>query len=769
MSINQISTANTFGQLVTAVSAMIAVANNLTDGPQVVTNAAWTFSNPGVGINVGNTALISTGNISLLNASQANVTNETVGRSNISTANVTVANIVGATITNVISTDHLSANANITGLLQVSDRANVYSANIQYANIGTVAITSLSVSELTVPVLNVSFANVTDLSVSGTSQHQALIATLVTTDNANARIINVSSANISNSFVATLNASVANITSLTVGTQNISTANITTLTGLVSLSTTFANITTETVGTANISTANITNLFANVANLVSVNIASTNITSGSISVTANPTSNLQVATKNYVDTGAGANLVNKLSFNAKGDVILGTGANTYATLVAGSNGQVLIVDTTQTTGMRYSGRPAQGFRGLSMGTSQADKVANGNQIIVYKLDEATMDDGEVVTGWTVPATIDITSNGAGFLDTGVVLANTWYEVYAIRKRSDGTKNFILHRALDRNVDQNTTNTVVFAYNTTLAVNKTTSPNVKVAQSFTPNVSGPLTSLEIQMFKTGTPVGNVWLTLEANTAQAPSGVALATSRKYDVAKAQTAHMNVRFVFDATANVVAGNSYFWVYQTDYSASDTNFTTLEGSTTAYTTGVVKGFNGGSYVTLTPGIGVLTFKTYQEANSTSVTFPTGYDQKCLIGYVATDGNSKLREFRQRDRTINTFTSYQWMGFATKQIANPEVADLTNVVPPIHCEVVFIAIQASGGINFANYGSLDALDIPNNTNAGMENRGFVYGGAGTQGSIGYMPTPPIWIEQQAMMVHVGVAITKFYISSFTF
>ena len=784
MSINQISTANTFGQLVTAVSAMIAVSNNFTDGPQVVSNAAWTFSNPGVGVNVANTLLVQTANVQVLNTSQANVTNETVGRSNISTANVTTANIIGATITNVISTDHLSANANITGLLQVSDRANIFSANIQFANIGTVAITSLSVAELTVPVLNASFANITTLSVTGTSQHNALVATLVTTDNCNVRILNVTSANISNSFVATLNASSANITSLTVGTQNISSANITTLTVPV-LNASFANITNETVGTANISTANITNLFANVANLISANVSTVNIFSGVISVTGNPTTNLQVATKNYVDTGAGANLVNKLSFNAKGDIIVGTGANTYAALNTGTNGQVVIVDTNQTPGVRYSGRVSQVFRGLVMCTSMSNRGANsngfGSQLTVYGLDEAVMDDGEVVTGWTLPATIDITSSGAvNLLDIGSVIANTWYEVYAIRKRSDGLKGFILHRALDRRAEQNTTNAIFFPIQAGVAaglgVNSTVAfANSKIAQSFTPNVAGPLTSIEVRAFRTGAPTGNIWLTLHANTAGDPNVTTLASSRRMDAARVPlTTPANLRFIFDTTSNVALANSYFWVFNSDQGANATAFVNVAYSlantllnANGVNEGIPKGFNNVSWADLRPGVGTFIYKTYVEANSTAVTMPTGYDQKCLISYAATDANSRFKEYHQKDRTITAYPTGQWANY-TLQIANPEVIDFAQyaTIPPVPCIVSFIAVGSS--LNTYGIGRLYALDTPSVAVIATD---IISGAFIAQ--INFSTTascsPPVWIEHQAILIKSGLAAFKLFPVSITF
>jgi hypothetical protein len=759
MSINQINVSNTFGQLITAVAAMIAVANNLTDGPQVSTNAAWTFVNQDVGVNVGNTALIKTANVQFLNAGFANIISGNLVRINTSTANVTTANIVGATITNVISTDHLSANANISGLLQVSDRANIFSANIQSANIGTVEITTLSVSQLTVPVLNASFANITTLSVTGTSQHIAIVATLVTTDNCNVRILNASSANISNLTADTMNASVGNVTTLTVGTINTSVANITQITVPI-LNASFANITSANIVSQNTSSLNVSNSF-----FATLNASSANLTTGTMA--ANPTVNLGISTKAYTDIAA--NLFLQI-LTAKGDIYAASAAANAIKLSVGTNGQSLVVDTQTSSSLRWANRgAAQTFRGLSLQTSVTDFAkSNANNIILEHVDEIVMDDGESVTGWTDKSMIINTANtgNVGGLDTGTMLANTWYEIYAIRKRVDGTKGFIIHRALDRNVDQNTAGVAQFTHTAIVAVNKVTAPNVRVAQSFVANVSGPLTSFEVRMFKTGTPTGNVWINLHVNTAGDPGATPLATSRKYDVARMAIAtHYPIRFVFDVTANVVATTSYFAVAQTDFTASDTNFITLEGSTVAYFNGLTKGNTGAVWVSLAPGVGTLIFKEYVEANSTALTFPAGYDQKCLVGYTATDQAGKLREFTQRDRTISTYFSSQWMGFASLG-TEKEVADLTTVLPPIQCYVQFLLLGttiAQSGI----IGRLHAIDLPAAGSVVEGIGGFTWVTTGA-GSIAMVPTSPIWIEQQTTFVRFQTS-TKMYPAAITF
>lgn len=769
MSINQISTSNTFGQLVTTISALVAVSNNFTDGPQSQTDSTWTFTNSGVGVNVPNTALIGTVNVGVLNASLGNVTTLTVSTLNSSTANLTVANVGGATIGNVFSSRVTTTNANVT-LLQV-DRINTISMNAQSANISALSLDTLNVTGLTVAQINTSFANITDALITGTFQAIAIQSTLITSTNANVGLVNMSTANITNETVGRSNISSANITNLTVGTLNVSTANITTAT-FPTVNTSSANATVAAIGTLSATNATITNLTVS-----QINASIANITTGTVA--SSPSVNNSIATKVYVDTGAGANLVSKISFNSKGDLVVGTGANTYVAQNVGSNGLALISDSNMNTGVRWTQRASNLFRGLYMGTSQADKDSNGRILVVHNLDEAIMNDGEVVREWQPRAQINALSSGVNGLDTGTLLANTWYEVHAIRSRSTGNTGFLLHRCPDRNPDQNTSNIIAFVNVAAgIGVNTASAPNVNVAMSFTPNVSGNVTSIEIRAFKAGTPTGECWIRLRANTAGIPDANIIAESRRYDVARVQgSPFYPIRFVFDNSAPVVSGTSYFWSFESTYTASDAARMNVAHSTVAQNgangvnAGVPLGNNGGSWVNLTPGVGCFIYKVYIEANASSLTMPSGYDQNCLISYVATDEATRLREYRQQDRTIHTFMSKQWVGHQITFNTIPDVADFRFTLPPVPVHASFLGFHTGGTAHYLGFGLLNCVDIPGQTYA--ETYGFVPSTLASTGAIASPPSQEIWIEHQATYVRIGTsttaAVSKIYPITFRF
>mgnify|MGYP003394351937 CR=1 FL=1 len=113
MAINQLSTANTFGGLVTATSALITVANNLTDGPVLVANTQ-------LQVRGGGTSLIVNNNVSILNVL---TTAQFVVTGNITTSNIRVTGLGAA--------------------LQVSNTATF--SNIIVANTSTLGPTSITV------------------------------------------------------------------------------------------------------------------------------------------------------------------------------------------------------------------------------------------------------------------------------------------------------------------------------------------------------------------------------------------------------------------------------------------------------------------------------------------------------------------------------------------------------------------------------------------------------------------------------------------------
>jgi len=568
-----------------------------------------------------------------------------------------------------------------------------------------------------------------------------------------------------------------------------------------------------TINTANIGVATI-----NTANIVNATIAN-----GRMGV--NPTANLQIATKEYVDALAansiplGGNL--QLLIQAAGDLLVGVSDNTAARLPIGANnGGVLVADSSQTTGVRWTTRsvgPSATHRGLFIGTA-FDEIGRNTSVQIVNVDEIIMDDGlSVRTGWnglTANILSNVATSGVGFLDTGVVLANTCYEVWAIRSSANGAQGLILHRTLDRLVDANSskdvngltvTRKIRHEYGSSLI------SCVNLAQSFLSTKSGPLTGFECSIFRTGNPIGNAWVSIQSNTASGnPSGVYLARSRSINVQRISTVSgpaSRIRFIFDTCANVVSGNSYWAVIEGDYPTSHfpgENHIALFGVTsgvTSYVDGTAKNFlsNTNTWVVANAagfnpaGPPDLYFRTFVEANNTDLLMPTGYDQKCLLSYVFTDtnptgGTPRTREYRQRDHTMTMTYQYSWAALATGGTGFPipfagaeqpyatgtssglYVLNLAGYVPPVPCLVSFRHYGLSSGA-LAGYAALETTDLIGGQISSLP---MVYSKGGVIANLigsgeGTQTLGPVLVEQQAIMLVINSSSAQIYVAEVEF
>lgn len=552
-----------------------------------------------------------------------------------------------------------------------------------------------------------------------------------------------------------------------------------------------------TINTAFINTATITTATINTANISSATIAS-----GMMGV--HPVQNLQIATKEYADTlvanslPQGGNL--QLLILAAGDLLVGVSDNTAERLPVGtSNGSVLIVGGSGNTGLRWSTRSqgaTQTTRGLFIGTNQ-DDFARNNEVQLLSVDEIVMDDGtRVSTGWnglTASIRSNVATSGVGYLDTGVVSDNTCYEVWAIRSSSNGAQGLILHKALDRRVTER--NDPAQGVNIQRKIRYEHGGGqiscVNVAQSFVAARSGPLTGIELTLGRVGSPVGNCWITLENNVGGNASGIPLATSRYIDAGRIITSvssnKSRLRFVFDTTANVASGNTYWFVVQGDYPTAHfgpaENYLEIWGfSNELYPNGSAKNFtsNTNTWVvanSLQSGLGPqgpadLYFRTFVEANNTDLLMPAGYDQKCLVSYTFTDFLTNLREYHQRNRRMTMAFYYPWcflyaggMGFprpgsgaeqawGTSGQVSLEVLNMEGYCPPVPCLVSFHCLGAQ---SLTCLGDLNCVDLGGNlatANVGEYVGGFIANSATTGG--GVQTHGPIVVEQCAMLVRLA-------------
>jgi len=328
----------------------------------------------------------------------------------------------------------------------------------------------------------------------------------------------------------------------------------------------------------------------------------------------------------------------------------------------------------------------QYFRGLRLRTHYDNDLA-ANQVVLHGLDEVVMSDGLRYTGLTLPLVGDISASGAGGLDTGSRTASNWYSVHLIGKSSTqdpADLALLIHREKTWTLDQSQTTQDTYG----LLRDGTT---VKLAQSFQPGTTGLLEMVDLGLLKLNSPTGRVWVTVEADTSGSPSGTPLATSDKLDVSQIAPALQWVRFPFRAPVSLTSGTTYHLVLQGDFTPHASNNINWygKGGGSSYANGAWESYNGSVWATTSTSD--FEFKTYVTANDAALTFPTGYDQSCKLGYVYNNGSNILTRFQQIERRCIPLEQVQVGAFA---VATPSVSHIAAYVPPTP---IVVSLYANG------------------------------------------------------------------------
>ena len=405
---------------------------------------------------------------------------------------------------------------------------------------------------------------------------------------------------------------------------------------------------------------------------------------------------------------------------AYGVIVGGTTATgATQTVTPGTSGYLLTSGgasavPTWTAAVTASAGIEQAFRGLQVRTSPNADVA-ATTVSVLGLTQWTADDGTLVDDTLTNNTAVISSSGAGGLDTGSEAASTWYEIYRIRKSSDGTLNTLLHRAKDYFLDESQ----VLAIDASLEL-RNTSTNTKLAQSFTVDTAGLLEMVDANVFREASPAtgSRVWFTIEADSAGRPSGTPLATSDKLDVSIfPNSSNFNGRFLFRSPATLSTSTTYHLVLQGDFTINATNHCKWGGSDAGvYGNGKAQVFDGASWTDITAAGDPedFWFKIYITRNDAAVTMPSGYDQKCKIGYVYNDSGSNFDAFAQFGRRITPLEERD-IGAVTATI--PTLTDLSAFIPPIPVFLTAVYANATDSVHGeispvpSGYVSMAAID----------------------------------------------------------
>lgn len=539
------------------------------------------------------------------------------------------------------------------------------------------------------------------------------------------------------------------------------------------------------VGTITITTAQFQNLtitgFATInnlsANIATINTATINTATVQIgSMGGLPGSNLEIATKEYVDAAAanvpagGSDLQNII--DAAGDLLVGIGPNTATRLAVGTVGQILRVDESTPTGLRWVDsavvESGELFSGLWLQTHFIRQHQN-TSVVLRHADEIIMQDGTQLLNWNnVSASIEV--SGDGGLDSGIPQNSQWYEIYAIAGSVTENRALLLHRGSNIILDKS----LVTTSNNSRDLRRSTAPATLLTQQFIPGNTGPVTSVELELTRTGSPPGYIWATIETDVSGFPSGTPIATSRIVDASRLTTDNGRIRFVYDANSSVTQGSTYHIVLQGDYPLSDTNYVTLWGVTTSeYPDGDASQFNFNTSTWFKcadfGGPADFWFKVFiQNIQRTLLTRPIDYDLSCLIGYVYRNEFGNFKQFMQLGRSITTYTSQDWRTF-TSQTGLVETVDLTQFTPPRDGVVRMNAnLLTTTPLRHIPIGIHSATDLSINIEprVGSVSANLQLSSVQQRHSIRY---PLLSIEHQAITTRMQAANNTLYVVEFSF
>jgi len=290
------------------------------------------------------------------------------------------------------------------------------------------------------------------------------------------------------------------------------------------------------------------------------------------------------------------------------------------------------------------------------------------------------DDGSTVSNQT-PLTADITLSGSGGLDTGSEAASTWYEIYAIHKSTDDTRGLMLHRAKDWFLDE-----TYDSDDTTVEIRKSTGTRTAVGQGFKVDTTGYVDFIDVELIRVGAVAGVIQAELQTDSSGLPSGTVLATSDKLNAGHVSTSSQWIRFIFRTPVSLTATTQYHLVLTGSWTASDAVYIgwRCDTSSATYANGTRTQKEAGTWNNTGTTAHDFSFKMYVRRNDSAVTMPSGYDGKCLLGYVYNNASSDFEPFTAVNRTVIPLDGLNTLLVVAGTASIPTLLSLATVIPPV-------------------------------------------------------------------------------------
>jgi len=430
-------------------------------------------------------------------------------------------------------------------------------------------------------------------------------------------------------------------------------------------------------------------------------------------------------TRFVITTTAVANAILSVIVTSKGDLITATGSATPVRKGVGSDGSLLIPQTSQSDGLKWLAPGTDGtvlaadsnqtdkiryvnvglpnFRGVVRSHPDSDVV---NTKIRADLEMVTTNDGHYYAPAQGLIFDKATTGSIGGMQAAAV-NSTWNKLYYLRKRSDGSEGLWGLRA--KNYLSDTSFTTARDASRALRLLTSTATD-RLAQGIQFATGGKHEFIDVELVRAGAVSGNIWFSIQADSAGNPSGTPLATTDKYDASRIPTVNTIIRIPFRTPFTASASTQYHLVMEGDYAKSDTVFISWRGvAAGGYANGSGKQYNGSAWSAAT-GVGDFYFVAYTTQNDTALSAPSGYDQSVQIGWFYIDGSGNIKWFSAENRKV-TVSGSAWK--VASGVGAEALYDFSAFLPPQGCIVEFSGGNAAGGGNL-QVGHIIATDVDN-------------------------------------------------------
>lgn len=409
---------------------------------------------------------------------------------------------------------------------------------------------------------------------------------------------------------------------------------------------------------------------------------------------------------------------------------------------------------------------SQQHRGLGLQTHRdADLAAYTVELVA--VESIVMDDSTELRNdsneWT-GLTANIANSGAGGLDTGTEENSRWYEIYAIAKEDD-TRNLLLHRHHRWAYGATYTSGEDATQGIRSAVDNST---VSVAQGFQIADSGELISVDVKLLKVGSPTGYIWFDIQADSGGVPDGTPIAVSALYDVSRFSTTALTIRFPFFGNAQLSASTQYHLVANGTWTVSAANYVgwRMDGSAGAYASGSKSLYDSDTATWTADADDDLIFSVTTERQKASVTLPTGYTKKCLLGYVWNNSSGNFERFYQSGRTYDyTVVTKSDQRLIDETASGVTLQSLNEFVPNFKSLRVKFGLSGTGAAAATlALGDLTATDLSSSA-PGTAAQMILYAGLTSE-------LPSVFGEMAVNYMGVmyeGTSGADVYVSGFTF